>query len=106
MMLLQRVRQFARQQLLFRADTGGVAARAGGSSSVALVVILRALDAAGDVLRVGAAHFNHQLRGDAERDEHFSASLARSLGVPFAADRGDVRARARLERRSLEDAAR
>ena len=105
-MLLQRVRQFARQHLLFRADTRVVAALSGGSDSVALAVILRELDAAGDVRLVGAAHFNHQLRGDAERDEHFSASFARSLDVPFAADRGDVRARARLERRSLEDAAR
>ncbi len=106
MMLLQRVRHFARQHALFHADTRVVAALSGGSDSVALAVILRELDAAGDVRLVGAAHFNHQLRGDAGRDEEFSASVARSLGVPFVADRGDVRARARLERRSLEDAAR
>lgn len=105
-MLLQRVRHFARQHALFRADTRVVAALSGGSDSVALAVILRELDAAGDLRLVGAAHFNHQLRGDAERDEHFSASLARSLGVPFAADRGDVRSRARRDRRSLEDTAR
>ena len=35
----------------------------------------------------------------------FSA-LAASLAVPFIAGRGDIRARARLERRSIEDAAR
>jgi tRNA(Ile)-lysidine synthase len=105
-MLLQRVRHFACQHALFHADTRVVVALSGGSDSVALAVLLRALDAAGDLQLVGAAHFNHQLRDGAERDETFSAAVARSLGVPFAADRGDVRARARRERRSLEDAAR
>ena len=107
MLLLQRVRQFVRQHALFRAETRVVVALSGGSDSVALALILRELDASGDVRLVGAAHFNHQLRDDgAQRDEQFSASVARSLDMPFAADREDVRARARGERRSIEDAAR
>lgn len=106
MMLLQRVRQFVRQHALFRAETRVVVALSGGSDSVALALILRELDASGDVRLVGAAHFNHQLRDGAQRDEEFSASVARSLDLPFAADREDVRARARGERRSIEDAAR
>ena len=106
MMLRQRVRHFARQHALFGADTGVVVALSGGSDSVALAAILHDLHAAGDLRLVGAAHFNHQLRPDARRDEEFSADVARSLGVPFVADRGDVRARARRERRSIEDAAR
>src|SRR5688572_9843361 len=105
-MLLQRVRQFSRQHALFRADTSVVAALSGGSDSVALAAILHELDEAGDLRLVGAAHFNHQLRDTADRDEQFSASIARSLGIPFAVDRGDVRARARREGRSLEDAGR
>ena len=105
-MLLQRVRQFVRQHALFRAETRVVAALSGGSDSVALALILRELDASGDVRLVGAAHFNHQLRDEAQRDERFSASVARLLDLPFAADREDVSARARRERRSLEDAAR
>jgi tRNA(Ile)-lysidine synthase len=105
-MLLQRVRQFVRQHALFRPETRVVAALSGGSDSVALALILRELDASGEVRLVGAAHFNHQLRDDAQRDEHFSASVARSLDLPFAVDCEDVRARARRERRSLEDAAR
>jgi len=107
MMLLHRVRQFVRQHGLFRADTRVVVALSGGSDSVALALILRELDASGEVKLAAAAHLNHQLRDDeAQRDEDFSASVARSLGVPFAAGREDVRARARIERRSLEDAAR
>ena len=105
-MLLQRVRKYARQHALFHADSCVAVALSGGSDSVALAVILRELHDAGDLRLVGAAHFNHQLRDDAERDEHFSASLAHSLGVPFAVDRGDVRARAEREGRSIEDAAR
>jgi tRNA(Ile)-lysidine synthase len=106
MMLLQRVRQFVRQHRLLSAETRVVVALSGGSDSVALTVILRELDAAGDLRLVGAAHFNHQLRSHAERDEQFSASVARALDVPFASDLEDVRARARRERRSVEDAAR
>jgi tRNA(Ile)-lysidine synthase len=106
-MLLPRVRRFVRQHALFRAETRVVVALSGGSDSVALALLLRELDAAGDVRLVGAAHFNHQLREEpAQRDEEFSASVARSLDIPFAAEREDVKARARDERRSIEDAAR
>jgi tRNA(Ile)-lysidine synthase len=106
MMLLQRVRQFVRQHALFRADSRVVVAVSGGSDSVALAILLRELDAAGEVRLAGVAHFNHQLRDQAQRDEAFSASVARSLDVPFAVDREDVRARSRRDRRSIEDAAR
>ena len=106
-MLLKRVRQFVRQHALFRAETRVVVAVSGGSDSVALAWILRELDTSGDLHLVGAVHFNHQLRDEtSQRDEEFSASVARSLDLPFAADREDVRARARRERRSIEDAAR
>ena len=42
----------------------------------------------------------------ADRDEACAAAAARALNVPFTTDRGDVGARARLERRSIEAAAR
>src|SRR5689334_7101585 len=105
-MPLQRVRQFVRQHALFSAETRVVVALSGGSDSVALAMILRELDAAGEVRLVGVAHFNHRLRDTASRDEEFSAGVARLLDVPFVADAENVRARARLEGRSLEDAAR
>ena len=105
-MLLQRVRRFIRHHALFQADTRVVAALSGGSDSVALTVLLHELDASGDVRLVGAAHLNHQLRLQAERDELFSASVARSLGVPFVVEREDVIGRARRVKTSIEDAAR
>jgi tRNA(Ile)-lysidine synthase len=67
---------------------------------------MRDLAAAGELQLAGIAHFNHQLRASADGDEQFVVSLGKSLGVPVISDRADVRARARRERRSTEDAAR
>jgi tRNA(Ile)-lysidine synthase len=106
MQVLDRVRQFVRQHGLVRADTRVLAAVSGGSDSVALAHLLRDLDAAGDLQLVGLVHFNHQLRPSAGDDERFAAGVAASLGRPIVIDRGDVSARARRERRSIEDAAR
>jgi tRNA(Ile)-lysidine synthase len=83
-----------------------LAALSGGSDSVALVYILRALDAAGDLRLVGLAHFNHQLRAAADDDERFCAGMAASLNLSLVVDRDDVGALARRQRRSIEDAAR
>ncbi len=105
-MLVDRVRQFVRQHDLIVPGSRVLAAVSGGSDSVALVHILRALADAGELSLSGVAHFNHQLRPSADADERFTADLARGLGLRFIADREDVAARARRERRSLEDAAR
>src|SRR5262249_42962450 len=75
--------------------------------SVALLFVLRELDAAGALHLAGAAHLNHQLRGaDADADETFSAALAARAGVPFLSERVNVAALARERKRSVEDAAR
>jgi tRNA(Ile)-lysidine synthase len=103
---LDRVRQFVRQHQLIAPDTRVLAAVSGGSDSVALVHILRHLSDAGEMRLAGVAHFNHQLRPSADDDERFAAGVAASLDVAFLADRDDVGARARRERRSIEDAAR
>jgi tRNA(Ile)-lysidine synthase len=104
--LLSRVRQIVRQHHLIAPDTGVLAAVSGGSDSVALVHILRQLADAGELRLAGVAHFNHQLRPSADDDERFAAGVAASLDLVFVADRADVAARARRERRSIEDAAR
>ena len=106
MPLLQSVRQFVRQHALFGADTRVMVALSGGSDSVALAHLLRELHAHDELRFVAAAHFNHQLRDSAVRDQDFSATIARSLDVPFITASGDVAARATQERRSIEDAAR
>src|SRR5712691_5801801 len=106
MQLLDGVRQFIRQHDLIGRDARVLAAVSGGSDSVALAYILRELDAAGELRLTGLVHFNHQLRSSAADDERFTSAVAESLGRSILVDRGDVAARARRERRSIEDAAR
>jgi tRNA(Ile)-lysidine synthase len=82
-------------------------ALSGGADSVALLLVLRELEQGGALTIAGAAHLNHQLRGaEADGDEAFCAALARALGLPFRAERTDVAALARAQKRSIEDAAR
>ncbi|MEO5897955.1 MAG: tRNA lysidine(34) synthetase TilS [Vicinamibacterales bacterium] len=82
-------------------------ALSGGPDSVALLHVLLELQASGELVVSGIAHFNHQLRGvEADGDEEFCRNLASALHLPFVAGRGDVRSRAHTEHRSIEDAAR
>lgn len=106
MELLDRVRRTIRRHDLAAPDVAVVAGVSGGSDSVALAHLLKALADAGDLRLVGLAHFNHLIRPEADADEAFCAALAASLSCPFLADREDVPARARRDRRSLEDAGR
>lgn len=56
---------------------------------------------------VTAAHFNHQLRGAAaDRDEAFVRDWCAARGVPFVSGRGNTRALAMQEGRTIEEAAR
>ena len=84
-----------------------LAAVSGGADSVAMLHVLLELQEHDELTVVGVAHFNHQLRGaEADGDEQFCSNLAASLGLPFERSTADVRAMAREERRSVEDAAR
>lgn len=107
MALLERVRQTLRQHALARPDTRVLVALSGGADSVALLYLLRQLQASGDLVLAGAAHVHHGLRGaDADADEAFCRDLTADMGVAFASERVDVRALARERKRSIEDAAR
>ena len=104
-MLLDRIRRTIREHDLAGARTSVVAALSGGADSVALLHLLRELDAAGDLMLAGVAHFNHQLRDNAGRDEDFCAAMAGACELPILIEREDVRARAETQGRSFEDAA-
>jgi tRNA(Ile)-lysidine synthase len=105
MMLIDRVRRTVRRHGLAGPETRVVVALSGGPDSVALAYLVRELAAAGALRAAGAAHFNHQLRATADRDERLSVALAESFDWPFVTEREDVLARARRERRSVEHAA-
>jgi tRNA(Ile)-lysidine synthase len=104
--LLSCVRRFVRQHSLIRPDSRVLAAVSGGSDSMALLHVLHDLAAAGELELAGVIHFNHQLRAAADADERFVVGAGEALGLRILCDRADVAARARAERRSLEDAAR
>ena len=80
----------------------------GGADSMALLHLLVGLNQTlGWQLRPHVAHFNHQLRGeDSERDAGFVQAAADSLAVPCTIDGRDVRAIAKQESGSVEEAAR
>jgi tRNA(Ile)-lysidine synthase len=104
--MIKSVLRFIAEHKLIPRGARVLAAVSGGSDSVALAHILRDLDGNGELELVGLVHFNHQLRAAADRDEAFVRGVAGDLAVPFFPERGDVAARARHDRRSLEDAAR
>lgn len=56
--------------------------------------------------KVTAAHFNHQLRGNASKDEAFVRNWCAEREIPFVSGSGDVRAAAVREGFSVEEAAR
>ena len=75
----------------------------GGADSVCLLHMLSQRE---DISLV-AAHFNHQLRGEeADRDEQFVRELCGRWDIPFTVGRGDVKAYAQKEKRSIEEAGR
>jgi tRNA(Ile)-lysidine synthase len=84
-----------------------VVALSGGPDSVALVHLLRELEAGGHLTLAGLAHFNHQLRGaDADADEAFCRGIAAEWSLRIECETADVRAAAARDGRSIEDAAR
>jgi len=106
MPLLDLVRQTIREHDLARPATRVVAAVSGGSDSTALAHLLCDLEARGELRVAGFAHFHHGLRAAADDDEQFVRGQASALGRELLVEREDVAARARRERRSIEDAAR
>lgn len=78
----------------------------GGADSVSLLfgIINIAKERSFEVC---ACHFNHMIRGDeADRDEEFCNKLCKDLGIKLYCGRDDVPAFARLNKMSLEEAAR
>ncbi len=79
----------------------------GGQDSSALLLILERL-ARSRPVSIAVAYFDHGLRGKAasDREAEFVAGLCARGGVCFVSGAGDMRGRAKRERRSPEDAAR
>jgi tRNA(Ile)-lysidine synthase len=78
----------------------------GVSGGVDSVVLADLLQRAG-FAKIFIAHFHHGLRGkDADRDAEFVRELAKGADAKFVLGRGKTRARAKLTKASIEEAAR
>src|SRR6266478_4439425 len=104
--LLSRVRAAIEKLGLVRAGERVGGAVSGGADSVALLLLLVELrKQLGIVLSV--VHFNHKLRGkSADLDARFVAQLAAKHGLVFHSGQMDVGAKAKRDKRNLEDTAR
>jgi tRNA(Ile)-lysidine synthase len=103
----ERFARYTAQHRLWTPGARVVAAVSGGSDSVALLFLLRELDARGQVTLACLAHLNHHVRGDAaDADAAFCRELAARLEIPAIMGDADVPALAARDRVSLEVAGR
>lgn len=78
----------------------------GGSDSISLVLSLLALKDKYKI-KIGIAHLNHMLRGkESLRDEIFVEKFAKELALPFYCKQIDVKAHAKKQGLSIEEAGR
>jgi len=99
---LARLAEYIRRHEMFAEGQVVLAAVSGGADSVALAEGLRRLG----TCRLHLGHVHHGLRGDADADADFVASLAGQWGLPFHLVRIDTRELARRWGASIEEAAR
>ena len=101
---LAAARDFLRRR--FPAGARVLCAVSGGLDSMCLLYFLDTWGPSAG-FTAAAAHFNHQLRGEAaDRDEDFVRTWCAGRNIPCYAGRGDTRALAAGEGLSLEEAAR
>jgi tRNA(Ile)-lysidine synthase len=101
------VRRFVLDEGLVAPRDVVLAGVSGGPDSVAMLLILQRLSK-NLRFRLNVAHFDHGLRGEAVSDAEagFVGELADSLGLAFFTASSDVRALAKSQHRSLEEAGR
>jgi tRNA(Ile)-lysidine synthase len=101
------VRRFVLDEGLLEPGDVVLAGVSGGPDSIAMLLILQRLSK-NLHFKINVAYFDHGLRGEpvSEAEAAFVRGLAESLGLAFFTASRDVRAFAKSQHRSLEDAAR
>lgn len=102
---MREVEAFCRQWNMLPEEGLILCAVSGGRDSMALLHLLWTMSGERG-FSVAAAHYNHQLRPTAGRDEEFVRAWCGERDIPFFCGRGNVPACAAETGRSLEDAAR
>jgi tRNA(Ile)-lysidine synthase len=100
-MLLEKVKANLQNECNLSPQDTVVVGVSGGADSIALLSMLVKCG-----YRPVVAHFNHQIRPTADRDEEFVRRIAASYGLKFVSGRDDIRSRASQQGESLEEAAR
>ena len=103
--LTRAVRDWCARQQVELAGKTVLCAVSGGRDSMALLHVLLELSGQ-EGFAVAVAHYNHNLRESAVRDELLVFEHCVMLGLPFYLGGGDVRAYAKTHGTSIEDAAR
>lgn len=103
--LFPRVKAFCRRWDMLPGGGTVLCAVSGGRDSMALLHMLSRM-AGEEGVRLAAAHYNHQLRASARRDEEFVRCWCGEHHIPLACRSEDVAAYAEESGASLEDAAR
>ena len=105
-MLIENVLSFADEFDMFPESGAVLACVSGGADSMCLLEVLLEISRMRG-FTVGAAHYNHMLRGDeSDRDEAFVRQYCESRSVPFYSGGGDVRSYAKENGLGIEEAAR
>ncbi|HWP41800.1 MAG TPA: tRNA lysidine(34) synthetase TilS [Blastocatellia bacterium] len=108
--LYNKVKLFAARNSMLAGARGVVVAVSGGPDSVALLDMLARLATEGGndpPIKLHVAHLDHRLRGKQSADDaEFVRALAERSGFTVTIASADVRAKARSERRSIEEVAR
>ena len=101
-----KVEQTIMKHRMFKAGEHVLVAVSGGADSTALLWCLSEA-APGLGLQLTAAHLNHSLRGEeSDADERFVRTLSAEIGIGFVSRKLDIRKRAAVARKNLEEAAR
>jgi len=104
--LLRKVIALNEEEGIFRGEERVLVAFSGGVDSVVLTDALLKLKNYFSLKEVALAHFNHMLRPEAKEEEEFCKAFARERGLKIFVGRGEVRKRAKEEKRNLEETAR
>lgn len=107
-MLIRQVAETIQKHRMICAGDRILVAISGGPDSVALTQALFDLRHKKSLapFELILAHLNHNLRSESDRDEEFCSEFAAELGLAFVSGRSDIKAEARRERRSPEEAGR
>lgn len=102
----RKVKEYLNQTKMIRPGDHVICAVSGGKDSMAMLHVLCTL-APQMGFSVGAAHINHQLRGEeSQRDADFVANYCREQNIPFQLGQADVSAYAVQHGMGIEEAAR